>query len=143
MIQSHILIRSLAQMIPNLLVKVGIGVVYKEQHVGPRICGGHAHPAVGPQATANLPTWSDTVCAKTRLNFQGIPGIHDEPSDLSSSLAFLKTLFTVELGESFVNFTNKYADIIINDPAIQVQVARKQLNVCHLWKNTNKDEMWL
>ena len=42
-----------------------------------------------------------------------------------------------------MNFTNKYADVIINDPAIQARVAGKHCSVFYLWKNTNKDEMWL
>ena len=42
-----------------------------------------------------------------------------------------------------MNFTNKYSDIIVNDPAIQARVAGKHRSIFHLWKNTNKDEMWL
>ena len=42
-----------------------------------------------------------------------------------------------------MNFTNKYRDIIVNDPAIQARVAGKHRRVFHLWKNANKDEMWL
>ena len=98
---------------------------------------------VGPQATADIPSWSDTVRAKRRFNFQGIPGVHAEPYDHSSPLGFLKTLITDELVENIVNFTNKCADIIINDPAIQAQVTGKHRSVFHLWKNTNKDKMWL
>ena len=30
---------------------------------------GRAHLAVGPQATTDIPSWSDTVCAKRRFNF--------------------------------------------------------------------------
>ena len=86
---------------------------------GPRTRGGHAHQAVGPQATTDIPSWSDTVRAKRRFNFQGIPGVHAEPYDPSNPLAFLKTFITDELVENVVNFTNKYADIIVNDPAIQ------------------------
>lgn len=63
--------------------------------LGPQIHGGYAHQAVGPQAaTADIPSWANTVCAKRRFNFQGIPGIHAEPYDPSSSLAFLKKFMT-------------------------------------------------
>ena len=34
-----------------------------------RTRGGHAHLAVGPQATTDIPSWSDTVCAKRRFSF--------------------------------------------------------------------------
>ena len=95
---------------------------------GPRTRGSRAHQAVGPQAIADIPSWSDTVRAKRRFNFQGIPGAHAEPYDFSSPLAFLKTFITDELVENIVNFTNKYADIIINDPAIQARVAGKHLS---------------
>ena len=56
---------------------------------GARTRGGRAHQAVEPQATADIPSWSDTVRTKRRFNFQGIPGVHPEPYDPSSSLAFL------------------------------------------------------
>ena len=46
---------------------------------GPRTRGGCAHQAVGPQAPAGIPSWSDTVRAKGRFNFQGIPGAYAEP----------------------------------------------------------------
>ena len=40
--------------------------------------------------------------------------IHDEHCDHSIALAFLKTSIKNELVEIVVNFTNKYADIVIN-----------------------------
>ena len=95
--------------------------------------GSCAHQVVGPQAIANISIWSDIVRAKRRLNFQGIPGVHAEPYDPSSPLAFLKTFITDELVENIVNFTSKYADIIINDPAIQARVNGKYCSVFHLW----------
>ena len=101
---------------------------------GPRTRGGRAHQAVGPQATADIPSWSDTVRAKRRFNFQGIPGVHAEPYDPSNYSAFLKTFIADELVENIVSFTNKYADIIINDPAIQARVSGKHRSVFHLWK---------
>ena len=55
----------------------------------------------------------------------------------------LRKFITDELVENIVNFTNKYADIIINVPAIQARITGKHCSVFHLWKNTNKDEMWL
>ena len=88
---------------------------------------------VGPQTTANISIWSNIVRAKRRLNFQGIPGVHAEPYDPSSPLTFLKTFITDELVENIVNFTSKYADIIINDPAIQARVNGKYCSVFHLW----------
>ena len=109
----------------------------------PRTRGSHAHQAVGPQATTDIPSWFDTVRAKRRFNFQGIPDAHAEPYDPSSPLAFLKTFITDELVDNVVNFTNKCADIIINDPAIQARIAGKHRSVFHLWKNSNKDETCL
>ena len=106
----------------------------------PRTRGSRAHQVVGRQATADKLSSSDTVCAKKRLSFQGIPGVHVEPYDSSSPLPFLKTFITDELVENIVNFANKYEDIIINDPAIQPRVAIKHHSL--FWKNTNKDEIW-
>ena len=68
--------------------------------------------------------------------------IFREPYDPSSPLAFLKAFITDELVENIVHFTNKYVDIVINDPAIQSRVAGKR-SVFHLWKKTNKDQIWL
>ena len=96
-----------------------------------------------PQATTDIPSWSNTVCAKRRFNFLESPGVHAEPYDPSSPLALLKTFTTDKLAANIVNFTSNYADIIINDPAIQARVARKHRSVFHLWRNSNKDEMWL
>ena len=96
---------------------------------------------MGRQATADKLSSSDTVCAKKRLNFQGIPGVHVEPYDPSSPLPFLKTFITDEFVENIMNFANRYEDIIINDPAIQPRVAIKHRSL--FWKNTNKDEIWL
>lgn len=63
--------------------------------LGPQIHGGYAHQAVGPQAaTADIPSWANTVCAKRRFNFQDNPGAHAETHDHSSPLAFLKTFIT-------------------------------------------------
>ena len=42
-----------------------------------------------------------------------------------------------------MSFTNKYADIIINEPSIQARVARTHRSVLHLLKNNNKDEISL
>ena len=98
---------------------------------------------MGPQATADIPSWSDTVCAKRRFNFQGNLGAYVEPYDPSSPLAFPKTFITDEFVEDTVNSTNKYVDITINDPAIQARVAGKHCSVFHLWKTTNEDELWL
>ena len=84
-----------------------------------------------------------TVHVKRRFNFQEIPGVHAEPYDPSSPLAFLKTFITDKLVENIMNVTNEYADIIINYPAIQARVAGKHRSVFHLWKNSGKDEMWL
>ena len=69
---------------------------------------------------------------KRILNFHEIPGVHAQPYDPSSPLASLKTFIADELVENIVNFTKKYADIIINDPVIQAQVAIKKFSICNL-----------
>ena len=71
---------------------------------GPQTRGGRAHQVVGTQARADITCWSDTVRAKRRFNSQGIPGVHAEPYDPSSPLAFLKTFITDGLVENIVNF---------------------------------------
>ena len=80
---------------------------------------------MGPQATADIASWSDTVHAKGRFNFHRILGVHAEPYDPSSPLAFLKTFITDELVEDIVNFTNKYADITINESCDSSSSSRK------------------
>ena len=69
-----------------------------------------------PQATADISRRAVTAHAKRRFNFQEIPSVHAESHDRSSPLAFLKSFISDELVENIVNFTNKYAVIIINDP---------------------------
>ena len=83
-------------------------------------------------STQRSTSWSDTVRAKRRFDFQEIPGVHAESYNPLNPLAFLKTSVTGELVEDIVNFTNKYADIIVNDPTIQARVARKHRSVFHL-----------
>ena len=46
---------------------------------GPRTRGRRAHQVVGHPVTTNIPSWPDTVRAKRRFNFQGIPGVHAKP----------------------------------------------------------------
>ena len=70
------------------------GGLRRAARIVPQTHGGRPHQAVGPQATTDIPSLFDTVCAKRRFNFQGIPGIHAEPYDPSSSLAFLKKFMT-------------------------------------------------
>ena len=95
--------------------------------------------------SADIPdyNWTDISRDKRRFDFQENPGVNIHPDDPISPLEFLKTIITDELVESIVNFTNKYAEIVVNDPDIQARVAGKHCSVYHLWKNTNKDEMWL
>ena len=45
------------------------GGLQREAHRGARTRSGGAHQAVGPQATADITSWSNTVRAKRRFNF--------------------------------------------------------------------------
>ena len=46
------------------------GGLQRAAHRGARTRSGRAHQAVGPQATADIPSWSDIGRAKRRFSFQ-------------------------------------------------------------------------
>ena len=46
------------------------GGLRRAAHRGPRTRSGRAHQAVGPQATADIPSWSGIVRTKRRFSFQ-------------------------------------------------------------------------
>ena len=48
-----------------------------------------------------------------------------------------------ELIDNIVNFTNSYAEMMMSDPNIQAQMSTKQRSLSSVWKETNRDEMWL
>ena len=58
--------------------------------------------------TNDIPSCAETVSAKRGL-----------------FLVFMPSFITDKLVENIVNFTNKYADIIIHDPVIQARITEK------------------
>ena len=48
-----------------------------------------------------------------------------------------------ELIDNILNFTNGYAEMMMSDPNIQAQMNTKQRSLFSVWKETNRDEMWL
>ena len=48
-----------------------------------------------------------------------------------------------ELIDRIVNFTNNYAEMMMSDPNIQAQTNTKQRSLFSIWKEMNRDEMWL
>ena len=66
-----------------------------------------------------------------------------QPEDPTSPLSILKTFLTDELIDNIVEFTNVYAVIRINDPDIQAHMNNKRRSIFHLWRETNRDEMWM
>ena len=73
-------------------------------------------------------TWGGGVVNYEKVQFSGNFWCYNH----SSPLAFLETFTTEELIENFVNFTNIFVDININDPVIQALVAQKHCSVFHL-----------
>ena len=45
--------------------------------------------------------------------------------------------------DSIVDFTNRYAEMMMNNPDIQAHMNTKQRSLFHLWRDTNRGEMWL
>ena len=88
--------------------------------------------------------WSDPARAnKRRFEFTGTPSVNINPVIPDSPLAFLKTFITDELVDNIVLFTNRYADIMKNTPEIQARMEEKSRSLFTLWKDTNRDEMWI
>ena len=63
---------------------------------------------------------------KWKLPFTRKPGVHNVASDPSDILAVFKTFFLDSMVDKFVEFTNKYANILLNCPIIKTRVAEKQ-----------------
>ena len=80
------------------------------------------YEAPEPNATIGIPgcNWSDTVSAK-RFHFH--PTVHINHADAINLLAFPKTFTSDEFVQNIVNFTNKFAEIVVNDPDAQARVA--------------------
>ena len=64
-----------------------------------------------------------------RFPFTGNSGVNNVPSDPSDILAVFKTFIPDSMVDKFVEFTNKYANILQNDPLIKAWVAEKNKKV--------------
>ena len=58
-------------------------------------------------------------------------------------MSILKTFLTDEWIRNIFDNTNKYAEILFENPHIQARMNNSQLSVFSLWKPTNFVEMWL
>ena len=66
-----------------------------------------------------------------------------QPKDPKSPMSTLKTSLTDECIQNIDDSTNKYAESILENPAIQAGMNNCQRSIFSLWKPTNFDEMWL
>ena len=69
--------------------------------------------------------------------------MNNVPSDPSDILAVFKTFFPDSMVDKFVEFTNKYANILQNDPIIKAQVAEKQKSYFKNWVDVTHDKFWV
>ena len=74
-----------------------------------------------------------------RFPFTGNSGVNNVPSDPSDILAVFKTFFPDSMVDKFVKFTNKYANILQNDPMIKARVAEKT-SYFKNWVDVTRDE---
>ena len=88
-------------------------------------------------------SWDKLVQSKRRFNFTSTPGVNILPEDSTSLLSILKMFLSGELIDRIVNFTNNYAEMMMSDPNIQAQTNTKQRSLFSIWKEMNRDEMWL
>ena len=78
-----------------------------------------------------------------RFPFTGNSGVNNVPSDPSDILAVFKTFFPDSMVDKFVKFTNKYANILQNDPIIKARVTEKQKSYFKNWVDVTRDELWV
>ena len=108
--------------------------------------GGHGHVWGGGNVgrRGDLKAGCDSPKRPKRgFPFTSIPGVHIQSDDPTSPLSILKTFLSDQLIDSIVDFTNRYAEMMMNDPDIQAHMNTKQRSLFHLWRDTNRDEMWL
>ena len=87
--------------------------------------------------------WDSPKRTKRQFPFTSILGAHIQPDDLISPLSILKTFLSDQLIDNIADFTNRYAELMMKDPDIQAHMNIKQRSLFHLWRDTNRDEMWL
>ena len=69
--------------------------------------------------------------------------VNVQPEDRKSPMSILKTFLTNECIQNVVDSTNKYAEILLENSAIQARMNNSQCSIFSSWKPTNFDEMWL
>ena len=74
---------------------------------------------------------------KRRFPFSGSPGVNIRPYDTSSPLSVLHLFLPDSTIENFVSHTNSYAQLLIDNPAIQEKVANKNRS-SHCISSRNK-----
>ena len=114
-------------------------------HGRPRPAGrGRGRGGSGRQRNQNQNQYTDVgrIC-KRQFRFTEMPGVNVLPEDCTSPMSILKTFLTDELVQEIVDSTNKYADILKQDPQIQAKMDAYHRSLFNLWKPTNIDEMWI
>ena len=78
---------------------------------------------------------------KSRFHFTATPGININPSDPKNFLSVLKTFIFDDMIDNFVQYTNDYADVIINTPEIKARKNKFKKSMFSKWTPTNRDKM--
>ena len=84
-------------------------------------------------------SWNDDPRGERRFTFTGNPGVNTFPEDPEDVIDVFKTFLSDEIIDTFVEYTNLYADTIINTPAIQ----EKNKRMFGKWSAVDRDEMWM
>ena len=88
-------------------------------------------------------SWNDDPRGERRFTFTGNPGVNTLPEDPEDVVDVFKTFLSDEIIDTFVEYTNLYADTIINTPAIQAQIIEKNKSMFGKWSAVDRDEMWM
>ena len=90
-----------------------------------RGCRGQDGRGRDPNADPDNGRWKSEPQARRRFEFEGEPGIKVQPEDLTSPFSVFKMFYSEELVENVTAFTNRYAEILMNNPQIQERTATK------------------
>ena len=80
---------------------------------------------------------------KRQFPFTSASRVNIQPEDPKSPMSVLKTFLTDDSIQNIVDSTNKYAEILLENPAIQTRMNNSQHSIFSLRKLKNLDEMWL
>lgn len=80
---------------------------------------------------------------KTAFRFRNVAGVNINIADADNILSVFKTFLSDKMIDDFVKFTNDYADMILQTPAIQAKISKSKRSLFKLWTPTDRDELWM